>query len=257
MKKMLSLAVALVATVMLGSSVFAAVTYSTTTYTGIADFTNAGNVAFTFTLKNVSGDATVSDSTIKWTSADAFVTGSTIAWVRADQYAVVAATVTKAGFNVYMFQDNKNNSSDYKATTGRTNADNSKAFSGLVRKGSNGGDYRGYIPVAYSFVGTKQANITYSQATSTTSATRADRYFGDVSDTNAASSYPKGFGAYTKIASIVGPVFGVDDNTGDWTGSQVTNHTAYMYFFGGFANVQGGSNDIYKTEKLYVVQVTE
>lgn len=257
MKKFLGLLAVLAVTAVISSSAFA-VTYSTKTITAVASFVGSGVADFSFTLKNVSGNATA--DSIAWTSASAFVTGSTVQWVRADQYAVVAATVTKAGFNVYMYQDNKK-STVYKAYNPRGNYDGtvwkSSATSGLVRKGvtsSDNGNYRCYIPVAYSMVPTMNASISYSVATATTSATRADRYFADVNDSVAKTDYPSGIGNYTKIASLCGPVFGTG-NEGDWTGSNVKNNTAYMYFFGGFANIIGG--DEYGTDKLYVVQITE
>ena len=257
MKKFLGLLAVLAVTAVISSSAFA-VTYSTATYTAVASFVGSGTANFTFTLKNVNGNATA--NSIAWTSASAFVTGSTVQWVRADQYAVVAATVTKAGFNVYMYQDNKK-STTYKAYKPRDNYNGavwtSSATSGLVRKGvtsTDNGNYRCYIPVAYSMVGAINNNLTYSVATATTSATRADRYFADVNDSVARTDYPGGIGSYTKIAALCGPVFGTG-NEGDWTGSNVKNNTAYMYFFGGFANIIGG--DEYGTDKLYVVQVTE
>ncbi|WP_413853422.1 hypothetical protein [Candidatus Ruminimicrobium bovinum] len=246
MKKVVSL----LAVLFLFAGLSFAATVSTTTYVGIADFSNSGTVDFSFTLKNVSGDAVASQ--LNWTSPDAFVGGSTVAWVRADQYAVVAATVTKAGFNVYMYQTNKN-SSNYKAETPRHNADNSTVYSGLVNPEKKGGDFKGYIPVAFSFVGTKNANITYDIKTATVSATRSDKFFMDTAD----STYTKDEGdymKYTKIAGLVGPVF-AQGTDGDWTGSDVVNNTAYMYFFGGFANITGGEK--YGTDQLHIVQVTE
>ena len=58
-----------------------------------------------------------------------------------------------------------------------------------------------------------------------------------------------------KIASIAGPVFGYDNGGWDYTGKNVANHTAYMYFFGNFKNIVGG--DVYGTDQLHIVQVTE
>ena len=258
MKKFMSLAVALVATVMLGSSAFA-ISFSTATYKGVADFTGAGSVAFSFTLKAVSNDGSPAVANqISWNSTAAFITGDDISWVRAQDYAVVAATVTKAGFNVYMYQTNKK-STNYKAETPRTNEDpvthaKSTVYSGLVNKALKGGENKGYIPVAFSLVGTKNKNITYSQATSTTSATRSDKYFMDEADSTYVKEDYGNYMKYTKIAGLVGPVFGQGEY-GDWTGSEVVNNTAYMYFFGGFSKVRGG--DVYGTDQLHVIQVTE
>ena len=254
MKKFMSLAVALVATVVLGSSAFAASTFST--YLGIADFSQSGQASFSFTLKKVSGDAAVTDSTIRWTSADAFNTEATDKWVRADNYAVVAATVTKAGFNVYMYQTNTQ-STQYKANTPRTNKDNSKPVSGLVNTRTHGGDYQGYVPLAYSFVPTKNASITFDGTEGEPTDARANRFFVDSGDKKAdgSSSFDKN---YALIASLCGPVFGPFDTQGavkPWCSNQVSNHTAYMYFFGNFHDIIGG--DIYGTDQIKIEQVTE
>ena len=273
MEKFRSLVIAFVAMLVLGGSAFAAsVSISTSTYTGLANFGSSGNVAFSFTLRNVSNDASVSDNTIRWTSDEAFNTTDTNRWVRADQYAVVAATVTKAGFNVYMYQTNKN-STNYKAHKPRVNyeADGktfvSSSTSGLVRQGvtaEDNGNYRCYIPVAYSFVSTKTPSITFDGTPASDSETiknRSDRFLVDAGDSTypADSGSKKGYelyaASYAKIASIAGPVFGYDNGGWDYTGKNVANHTAYMYFFGNFKNIVGG--DVYGTDQLHIVQVTE
>ena len=251
MKKFFGL---LVAALFVSSSAFAGTV--TDVYLGIADFTNSGTADFHFNLKNVSGDAAVSDSTIRWTSADAFNTTSADKWVRADQYAEVVANVTKAGFNVYMYQTN-GQSTDYKAVTPRTNADGSKPVSGLVNKAKQGGDFQGYAPLAFSFVPTKNASITFDGNEGTPSDSRANRFFSDQGDKKAdgSSSFNKN---YTLIASLCGPVFGPFDKDGNlapWCSKDVSNKTAYMYFFGNFHDIVGG--DIYGTDQIKIEQVTE
>lgn len=251
MKKVLSL---LVAALFVSSSAFAGSSF--TTYTGIADFSNSGTADFHFNLKNVSGDSAVTNNTIAWTSADAFNTESTDNWVRADQYAEVVANVTKAGFNVYMYQTN-GQSTEYKAVTPRTNADGSKPVSGLVNKAKQGGDFQGYAPLAYSFVPTKDASITFDGNEGTPSDSRANRFFVDQGDKDkdGASSFNKN---YALIASLCGPVFGPFDKNGNlapWCSKTVTNKTAYMYFFGNFHDIVGG--DIYGTDQIKIEQVTE
>lgn len=250
MKKVLSLAVALVVTVMLGSSIFAAI--ETKTVTAKADFTNSGQADFSFTIKKVSDDSVATE--ITWTSPDAFVVGGTTTWVRADHYAVVAATITKAGQQVYMFQTNTSNSSQFKATTPRSNADGTKVYSGLVNQATHGGDFQGYVPVAFSLVGTKNKDITYDMNTSTVSATRADKFLTDKADKKADGTTSNFDAEYARIASLAGPVFGQGEY-GDWTGTDVVNHTAYMYFFGGFANIVGG--DVYGTDQIQIKQSVE
>lgn len=251
MKKVLSL---LVVALFVSSTAFAGSSF--TVYTGIADFSNSGTADFHFNLKNVSGDSAVSDSTIRWTSADAFNTTSAVKWVRADQYAEVIANVTKAGFNVYMYQTN-GNSTEYKAVEPRVNADDTKPISGLVRKGSNGGAYRGYVPLAYSFVPTKNASITFS-GTVVEGDARADRYFVDQGDKKADGTTSNFDKNYALIASLCGPVFGPFGEGGvlaPWCSNDVVNKTAYMYFFGNFQNIIGG--DIFGTDQIKIEQVTE
>ena len=251
MKKVLSL---LVAALFVSSSAFAASSF--TVYTGIADFTNSGSADFHFNLKNVSGDSAVTNNTIAWTSTDAFNTTGTDKWVRADQYAEVVANVTKAGFHVYMYQTN-GNSTEYKAVDPRVNADDSKPISGLVRKGSNGGAFRGYVPLAFSYVPAKNASITFDGNEGTPSDSRANRFFVDQGDKKAdgSSSFNKN---YALIADICGPVFGPFDEDGNlapWCSKTVTNKTAYMYFFGNFHDILGG--DKFGTDQIQIEQVTE
>ncbi len=251
MKKFLGL---LAAVLLVSGSAYAASSMST--YKGIADFSNSGQALFSFTLKAVSNDAAVSDNTIRWTSADAFNTESADKWVRADHYAVVAATVTKAGFNVYMYQTN-GQSTDYKATSPRTNADGSKPVSGLVNTRTKGGDFQGFAPLAYSFVPTKNKTITFDGTEGTPSDSRANRFFVDSGDKKAdgSSNFDRN---YALIASLCGPVFGPFDAQGavkPWCSNDVVNHTAYMYFFGNFHDIVGG--DIYGTDQIKIEQVTE
>ncbi len=291
MRKIRSLVVAFVAMLVLGGSVFAS-SISTTTYIGVADFTNAGTVTFSFVLKNVSGNGNVADKTIRWSTA-AFNIGSNDNWVRADQYAVVTAKIEKAGVNVYMYQTNLN-STNYKpknssgtvlyrgnyVSSGTAWVWVSSAASGLVRQNikyesANSGDYRCYIPIAYSLVAKSSPTITFdgtdriwtrtdgTGAAASTIAVRTDRFLCDVADSSAAKTdgkgYPNGKGHYTKIASFGGPVFGSDYKANqepiDWGSADVQDNTAYMYFFGNFKNIMG--KDVYGTDQLHVVQVTE
>ena len=239
MKKFLVLAVAL----LIGSSAFAA----SSQFTASATF--AGSANFTFQLKNVSGDANATE--LKWTSTDAFVMGSTIAWVRADQYAVVAATITKANASVKMYTKNKTANPQLQPNYNEWVGDQGKAgtetYGALVRVGGTGGPYRGYIPVFYSLVPTKNANLTFNGTDVSTEA-RADRALVD----QANGEY--GNGNYATIASLNGPVFFTKDTAGadvQFPSPQVQNNTAYMYFFGGFKDVIGG--DTYSTT-VYVEQ---
>lgn len=251
MKKFMSLAVALVAAVVVSSSAFAA----STQFTARATF--AGAASFSFTLKNISGDATATDLT--WAEADAFNMTGTDSWVRALQYAEVVANITKANASVKMYTDNKgtwsNIEPNYNDWEGE--GDNAhgvvgtEAYGGLVRNDNGNlpadfvGAHRGYIPLLYSMNTEKNASITSDGSEGTKSEdanhnpTRADRFLADVSN----GGY--GDGSYAIIASLNGPTFGVDNTTGAYSSKAVTNNTAYMYFFGNFKNIIGG--DTYST----------
>ena len=234
MKKFFVLAVAM----LMAGSVFAAT--STVKNNIVATAAFAGEASFSFVLHEVDGDAVA--TTLDWTSADAFNMGSTTTWVSADQYAVVAATVTKAGYAVYM---NTNKRSQWPALP----EGNVKA--GLVRVSADGSalgsefnaDYRGYIPVIFSYVPTKQMptlNVAADgSVTETFDNNQSDRYLSDVE----ASDYSKN---YTTIAALNGPTFfisakvnGVNTDV-QYPSAAVQNNTAYMYFFGGFKDIIGG-----------------
>lgn len=253
MKKFMSLAVALLATAVLGSSAFAA--NKTTPYVAKAIF--AGSASFTFTLKNVSGDAAATE--IEWTSTAAFNMGEEIAWVKADQYAEVMANITKANANVYMYTDNKTDSgiSNLQPNYWKYNADDtpdptSESYGGLVRTAGQGaavgGAYRGYVPVYFTYSKNKNADITFD-GTQRFDKTNwiFDRPLADKSN----YGYTE---ADNTIASLNGPTFGVDAETGAYSADGLTNNTAYMYFFGGFKQIIGG--DTYQT-KIYVKEVLE
>ncbi len=243
MKKFFGVLAVLAVTAMISSSVFAA----STTFTASATFNGAAN--FTFTLRNVDGNAVATN--LEWTSADAFVMGSTVSWVRADQYAVVAATITKANASVKMYTKNKVSNPqlqpNYDKWSGDTGVAGTETYGALVRQGGTGGPYRGYIPVFYSLVPTKNASITFSGTDVATEA-RADRALVD----QANGTY--GDGNSATIASLNGPTFFVKTEAGadvQYPSPQVQNNTAYMYFFGGFKDVIGG--DTYSTT-VYVEQ---
>lgn len=238
MKKFLVLAVAM----LMAGSVFAATTTVKNNIVATAAFAGVAN--FSFVLHEVDGDAVA--TTLDWTSADAFVMGGTTTWVSADQYAVVTATVTKAGYAVYMNTDKR---SQWSALP------QGQVGAGLVRVNADGTalgsdfnpNYRGYIPVIFSYVPTKQMptlNVAADgSVTETISNTQSDRYLSDVGS----ATYNKN---YTTIAALNGPTFFTSENKGTATNPQwvdcqypsasVQNNTAYMYFFGGFKNIIGG-----------------
>ena len=252
MKKFMSLAVALVAAVVVSSSAFAA--NKTTPYQARAIF--AGSASFSFTLKNVADNSAA--TLIEWTSADAFNMTEATNWVLADQYAEVTANITKANANVYMYTDNKTDISsslepNYWKYDGTTPDPTSATYGGLVRTAgqgtANGGAYRGYIPVYFSYTNALNSSITFdgTQRFGENNVNIFDRPLADKSNAGFAL-------ADNTIASLNGPTFGVDAQTGAYPGSDLTNNTAYMYFFGGFKQIIGG--DEYNTT-IYVQEVLE
>ena len=252
MKKFLVLAVAL----LVSSSAWAVTTTVKNTIVATAQF--AGEASFTFTLKTVEND--LAAEALDW-GADAFVMGGTTTWVAANQYAEVYAKVTKAGYAVYMNTDNKS------AFGNNLPANQDGSVGGLVRVNADGtlgsqfnGDYRGYIPVIFSYVAEKGlptlniTNVNTGAVKETVTNDQSDRYLSDVGST--------GFNKnYTTIAALNGPTFFTSENKGteaapNWVDCQypstsVQNNTAYMYFFGGFKNIIGG--DKYTT----TIKVTE
>jgi len=252
MKKLLVLAVAL----LISSAAWAA---TTTNFTATATF--AGDATFSFQLKNISNDQNASNLT--WAEADAFIMGGTTTWVKAQQYAVVAATITKANASVLMYTDNKTKYGDnldpnFNEWVNGQGKPGTEAYGGLVRN-VNGqlpsdfvGAYRGYIPVLFSMNTQKESTnnvitstgsqIVVGGGTTGQPVTRADRFLSEKGN----PSYSAG---YATIASLNGPTFGYGDQ-GAWGGA-CTNNTAYMYFFGGFKDIIGGDN--YSTT-VYVEQ---
>jgi len=248
MKKFFGVLAVLAVAVMISSSVFAA----STQFTATADFSNSGVAEFDFTL--VGGD------NLTWDVSEIELDSSTVQWKKAQQYAVVAATITKANSYVTMYTKNKeanpNLEPDYNEWNGNTGVAGTETYGALVREGGTGGSYKGYVPIFYSLVPTQNASITFAgsdEAVATEN--RADRALVD----QANGEY--GNGNYATIASKGGPTFYTKDNKGTeqapvWVDVQypsraVVDNTAYMYFFGGFKDVSSG--EVYSTT-IYVQQ---
>ncbi|MFA7073924.1 MAG: hypothetical protein WC234_01905 [Endomicrobiaceae bacterium] len=250
MKKVLSLLVVMACMVFFSSMAFAS-TDTVKTINASANFASSGEVYISFDLKNLADDSTA--TAITWDPTAVTLNSGTETWKTAQQYAVMVASVTKTSGAVYMYQDNKSNSADYVATNPRTNQDGTKAFSGLVRKGSGGGERegtRGYVPLSYTMSASKLSS-SYEYVVSSGTA----RYFSDKSDLKSDGSTSNLNTAYITIANINGFVAGVTGETGTYALSGVTDDTAYMYFGGGFRDIQGG--DIYQTENILILTFQE
>lgn len=251
---------------------------------GFVDFSEKGNFYFDFNLYNIADinqENPKSTTTINWNSNYAFNSSSetTKNWVRANQYAVVtSSSANQAGCIVYMYQENTK-STVFKAVAPRLSDDGknnkTRVFSGLVRQGSeqyqteNGGDYGVYVPIAYVLQNTKSSNVDFGDAIdashgiykgnsvylSTPTSSRADRYITDKADCYANNddkyTINTSSSAYKQTYAIIGAtdagvVYGYDD-----TKQAPWGHvgTSYMYFFGGFSQIQPGT---YGTDRLYI-----
>ena len=248
MKKFMSLAVALVAAVVVSSSAFAA----STQFTARATF--AGTADFSFTLKNISGDTAATE--LSWEEAQAFNRTSDDNWVLAKQYAEVVATITKANAKVLMFTENTvafNGLIDNPNYNDGIQDNDHKAYGGMVRNVNGAlpsdfdGQYRGYIPILFSYNSSKKDATLTSDGSQVTvkdgegdnaPVLRADRFLSEKAN-------PSYSDAYATIAALDGPVFGITAQGATWGSPAVQNNTAYMYFFGNFTNIIGG--DTYST----------
>ena len=168
-------------------------------------------------------------------------------WTTSTVYAVISATVTKANNAVYMYQDNKNPSNTYVAVSSRTeeDADHNSigVYSGMVNKTTQGGDYRGYVPMVFCSTTTKS---TPNFGTNPESVA-GTRYFIDKSNTNFATQTN-----YITIANTGGLVGGVTSG-GDCY--NIGSNTGYMYFGGLFKNILGG--DDWGTDSIKIVSTIE
>ena len=244
MKKLFSLVAVLAVTVLFSSSAFAAVNLRRS---AIANFSSAGEVSFSLDLKYIADD---SDATvIDWDVANIPLNVDATEWTTSTVYAVLSSTVTKAGSAVYMYQDNAN-STDYKAVDGRTE-NGYKIYSGMVNQQTQGGEYRGYIPLVFCSTTTKFSTATTPNFGTNPENIGGTRYFVDKSNENwglpAANTTN-----YVTIANTGGLVGGVDAGGACWN---VGSNTGYMYFGGLFKNILGG--DVYGTDQIKVVETVE
>ena len=249
MKKVLSLAVALVATVMLSSSVWAANNFTATV--SFADI--HGQVTLEAVLKKVSDNTTITSGSFGWDNVDETFVGNPgpYNFKVANAYVQMTKTITQAGGAAYLFQDNKSTSGtvDYVAVNPRHEGEQGEieVYSGLVRGGSQGGE-NGYV--AMTFRPSKEIVADPSTMNfqpekpgvvppTTDNPDGKDyvvKWFLDQSNSNFGTADNL---TYRTIANENGYV-GLDNTK--------TTATAYMYFAGNFVGVAGettyGTNHI-------------
>ncbi|MCR4662748.1 MAG: hypothetical protein K5622_02525 [Endomicrobiaceae bacterium] len=219
----------------------------------VADFTSYGQADFSIELRNISNDKVTNE--IGWTIQDVNLKQTTPQWKWSTTYAVIKSTVTDPRVSYYLYQKNTE-STVYKSTAPRTNADESKVYSGLVNKDLQGGDYRGYIPLSYLFTVNKLSSSdlqkTYDPEVLT--GEKVARYFTDAADSNFDKKY-----AIVACSNSGGIAFAPYDGSeyAPWAPEEVMRtKTAYMYFGGNFMNVFRG--DIFGTDQIcYIEQVIE
>lgn len=251
MKKILSLLVVMTCAAIFSSAVFASTT-TAKTVNATASFASSGDVYVSFDLKNISDGSTATE--IAWDVLSVELGTSTIQWKTASTYAVLTSSVTTVGGAVYMYQDNTQAASPYTATTPRTlgaEDHNRKVYNGLVRSGSNGGETRGYIPLNYTMSATPSAPSSYDIK----GLTPTTRFFVDKADKESDGTTSAFDSRYATITNADGIIANVNEGGFPYALEGVTDHTAYIYFGAGFANVLGG--DVYGTTKILVVKWLE
>ncbi len=241
MKKVFSL-LAVLALVCMATSAWADVSIQKSS---VADFSTQGEISLNFVLKYIDTNNTDTPSGIEWNVSAIPLNQAAEAWTTSTVYAEISATVTKANGAIYMYQNNTDNNSVYKSTAPRH--DGSKTvYSGLVNTTTKGGDYRGFVPLAYQITKTK-ATGTPSFGTSASSLALQDsRFFKDHADSDFSTSTN-----YITIANLGGLVGGTTETDCYNIGST----TGYMYFGGWFDNIYGG--DVWGTDRIKIVSTIE
>ena len=223
----------------------------------VADFSDMGEDKLTITFKNISDDSDLGEEVINWKVQDIRLGQSSPQWIWATSYAVIKATVTDPTVSYYLYQKNTE-STVYKSTVPRTNADGSTVYSGLVNKESQGGEHRGYVPLSYLFTINKLSSSDLQQeydpeAMTPDTAEKVARYFTDQADSNFNIEY-----TIIACANSGGIVFYPYDESGynPWAPQPVQNSkTAYMYFGGNFMNIN--RKDVFGTDQIYIIKVVE
>lgn len=218
----------------------------------VADFRGQGKAEFSFELKNISDDQTTTE--IGWTIQDITLKQQGDQWKWSTSYAVIKSTVTDPTVSYHLYQKNTE-STVYKSTAPRTNADDSTVYSGLVNKELQGGEYRGYVPLSFLFTVNKlsSSDLKKEYDPEIVSGERAARYFTDEADSSFNRKY-----TVVACANSGGIAFYPYDESGynPWSPEAVqVSKTVYMYFAGNFINVNRG--DIFGTDQIFIEKVVE
>ena len=228
MKKVFSLLAVLALVCMVGTAF--AESFSSDSKTAIATF-RSGEIGFSATLYNWNSTYTGSTATqITWTTTDLDLGSSELQFKCADVYALIESNITVPNAKVYVYQDNKNNTTaDYVAVSSRS-VDNVWRYDGLVKKGGND-----YATLTFRCRTLADAKATITELpTEWPSWQPYDgvRRFVDKSNSDWATQKT---GSDIIIATTDGTWIG----SGDW-GTTWEKQPVVMFFGAQFANVLGG-----------------
>lgn len=246
MKKFLTLLLVLASTILLSSTIFAAPPV-TTDFSAEVSFAGLGSVEFDVTLKNVADNSPATK--ITWDPAGiTFGTSdmNNLQWKAANVYAEMTKNITSSAGVVYIYQNNTSNVGNavYVATTprveGGTPSDPLNRFNGLVKGGSNGGQFA-YLPMTFrtSTVTVASPDTIMVSPNAGPQAFWGQRYLTDISDTG----WVKDDG-YKTVANAEGYSADIGEEGGVSFLAPIegsgTLSKGYMYFSAGFHHVYGG-----------------
>ena len=249
MKKVFSL-LAVLALVCMAGTVFAADPTIEATHTAIASFTG-GELSFSADLYNWNSTYTGSTATnITWSQTGIPLGSSDTKFKCADVYALIKSTITVANGKVWAYQDNRNNTSPYVATSSRTATDKGVTnylYSGLIKANSGGGNNNVAPLEAYY----KKLSEAKTQITTLPTEFPSGDYaygiywFKDVGDSNYVAKDD-----YMLVATSAGNYTGTNED-----GRNYVKEDVVMFFGAYFTNVLSGES--YGTTTIKFVSEVE
>ena len=246
MKKFLTLLLVLASTILLSSTIFAAPPV-TTDFSAEVSFEGMGAVEFSVVLKNVSDNSAAEK--ITWDPAGINFGNpgmDNLQWKAANVYAEMTKNITSSVGVVYIYQNNTSNVGNavYVATsprvTGGTESSPEVAYNGLVKGGSNGGQFA-YLPMTFrtSTVTVATPDTFMVSPNAGAQAFWGQRYLTDISDTGWVKD------DYRTVANAEGFSADIAEEGGVTFLSPIEGSasvsTGYMYFSAGFHDVYGGN----------------
>lgn len=229
----------------------------------VANFEGKGKADLTIEFFDVSTDQKLEDENekINWKIQEISLKQTDPQWIWSTTYAVIKSTVTDPRVNFYLYQKNTE-STVYKSTAPRTNADESKVYSGLVNSVKKGGEFGGYVPLSFLFTAEKlsSSDLQKKYDPDVLTGDKVARYFTDKADKDKDGNSKFDI-QYTVIAcansgGIAFAPYDAPEHYAPWAPKSVMqSKTAYMYFGGNFMNIFRG--DIFGTDQIYIEKVVE